>query len=93
MRDPVRHEADESPQQDPRIEQRRLEVKLDALRRRMAEERIETPGRLRTIFDELRWRRELRRSLSGRMTATTWIIAFVFLSVALLAVIVGVKIY
>src|SRR5271168_1184092 len=73
--DPSRRETDEGQWEDPRLATRRQRVKFDTLRRQMAEKRVETPGRLWTIFDGLRWRRQLRRSVSGGMTATTWIIA------------------
>src|SRR5215469_10371867 len=65
MADPAhRREAEETHQQDPRIERRRLDVKLDALRREMAARPVEIPGRMRTLLDELRWRGQLRRSSS-----------------------------
>src|SRR5215468_2554446 len=72
LANPLRSEAPESHQQDPRIERRRLDVKLDALRQEMAARPVETHGRIRTLVDELRWRRQLRRSFSGGMTATAW---------------------
>jgi len=74
-----------------RIERRRLDVKLDALRQEMAARPVETPGRIRTLVDELRWRRQLRRSFSGGMTA--WVIALLLISIAILAVIVAVNVY
>jgi hypothetical protein len=85
---------DESRREDPLIdERRRLDVKLDALRRDMASRPVETPGWIRTLVDELRWRRQLRRSLSGGVKATTWIIAFLLLSIALLAVVAALNVY
>ena len=91
LANPLRSEAQESHQQDPRIERRRLDVKLDALRQEMAARPVETPGRIRTLVDELRWRRQLRRSFSGGMTA--WVIALLLISIAILAIIVAVNVY
>jgi len=93
LANPAHREAEESPPQDPRIERRRLDVKLDALRREMAARPVETPGRIRIVIDELRWRWQLRRSLSGGMTATAWVIALLLISITLLAVIVAIKVY
>jgi len=93
LANPAHREIEESPPQDPRIERRRLDVKLDALRREMAARPVETPGRIRILIDELRWRWQLRRSLSGGMTATAWVIALVLISITLLAVIVAIKVY
>ena len=93
MANPAHREAEESPPQDPRIERRRLDVKLDALRREMATRPVETPGRIRTLVDEVRWHRQLRRSWSGGMTVTAWVIALSLISVTILAVIVAVKVY
>jgi hypothetical protein len=90
---PAHREADDSPPQDPRFERRRLDVQLDALRREMAARPVETPGRIRTIVDEVRWRRQLRRSLSGGMTVTAWVIALLLISITILAVIVAVNVY
>src|SRR5215468_6666210 len=86
-------EAEETHQQDPRIERRRLDVKLDALRREMAARPVETPSRIRTLLDELRWRGQLRRTWSGGMTVTTWVIALSLISITLLGIIVAVKIH
>src|SRR5215469_9702086 len=80
MADPAhRREPEESHQQDPRIERRRFDVELDALRREMATRRVEAPGPIRTLVDEVRWRRQLRRSCSGGMTATAWVIALLLI--------------
>ena len=93
LANPLRSEAEESHQQDPRIERRRLDVKLDALRQEMAARPVKTPGRIHTLVDELRWRRQLRRSFSGGMTATAWVIALLLISIAILAIIVAVNVY
>ena len=93
MADRAHHEAEESLPQDPRIERRRIDVKLDALRREMAARPVETPGRIRTLVDEVKWRRQLRRSFSSGMTATAWVIALLLISIAMLAVIVTVNVY
>jgi hypothetical protein len=92
--DPILHAPVESPGEDPRLAMRRRKVKLDALRRKRAAEPIQSPNRLQTLIDELRWRWQLRRSLSGRMmTATAWVIALLLISISALAVIVAVNIY
>jgi hypothetical protein len=86
---------DESPWEDPRLATRRQKVKFNfnALRRQIAERPIEAPGRLRTILGEFRWRRQLRRSLSGGgMSATAWMIALLFLRADLLGIVVLIKI-
>ena len=56
MANPLRSEAQERHQQDPRIERWRLDLKLDALRQEMAARPVDTPGRIRTLVDEVRWR-------------------------------------
>ena len=68
-------------------------MKLDALRQEMAARPVKTAGRIRTLVDELRWRRQLRRSFSGGMTATAWVIALLLISIAILAIIVAVNVY
>ena len=68
-------------------------MKLDALRQEMAARPVETPGRIHTLVEELRWRRQLRRSFSGGMTATAWVIALLLISIAILAIIVAVNVY
>ena len=68
-------------------------MKLDALRQEMAARPVETPGQIRNLVDELRWRRQLRRSFSGGMTATAWVIALLLISIAILAIIVAVNVY
>jgi len=93
LANPLRSEAEESHQEDPRIERRRLDVKLDALRQEMAARPVETPSRIRTLVDEVKWRRQLRRSFSSGMTATAWVIALLLISIAMLAVIVTVNVY
>jgi hypothetical protein len=81
-----------NPEENPRLVARRQKVKLDALRRQMAAKAIETtPGRLRTVLTELRWRRQLRRSLSSGMAATRWMIVFLFGWAIGLAVVVAVN--
>jgi len=85
LANPLRSEAEGSHQQDPGLERWRLGVKLDALRREMAARPVETPGRIRTLVDELRWRRQLRRSLSGGMTGTAWVTALLLISTAIVA--------
>ena len=82
----------ENPHEDPRLVSRRQKVKLDALRRQMVARPVEaTPGPLRTVLTELQWRRQLRRSLSSGMTATRWMIVFLFGWVIGLAVVVVVN--
>jgi hypothetical protein len=81
-----------SPQADARLVERRLRVNLDALRHRMASTPIEPPGPFRTLLDELRWRRQVRRSWSRGMTPIS-VMVFLFLCwLMLLAAIVIVKI-
>lgn len=93
MADPALR-LDERRREDQLIdERRRLDVKLNALRRDMASRPVETPGWIRTLVDDVRWRRQLRRSLSGGVKVTTWIIAFLFLSIALLAVVAALNVY
>ena len=93
MANPLGSEAEESDQQDPRVERRRLDVKLDALRREMAARPVQPPSRIRTLVDELRWRRQLRRSFSGGMMAIAWVIALLLISIAILAVTVAVNVH
>ena len=80
-----------SPQADARLVERRLQVSLDALRKRMASTPIEPPGRLRTLLDELRWRWQLRRSWSRGMTLISVVVFLSLCWLILLAAIVIVK--
>ena len=80
-----------SPQADARLVERRLQVSLDALQKRMASTPIEPPGRLRTLLDELRWRWQLRRSWSRGMTLISVVVFLSLCWLILLAAIVIVK--
>jgi len=74
--DLILRETDKSPREDPRLATRRQKARFEALRRKRAAEPIQRSNRLRTLLDEVRWRWQLRRSLSGgRMTAAGWMIA------------------
>ena len=81
-----------TPQADARLVERRLRVKLDALRQRMEATPIEPHGRLRTLLDELRWRWQLRGSWSPGMTPISAMVFLLLCWLILLAVIVIVKI-
>ena len=81
-----------SPQADARLVERRLRVKLDALRQQIASTPIGSPGPLRTLLDELRWRRQLRRSWSRGMTPIRTIVFLLVCWVILATTVVIVKI-
>ena len=78
-----------TPSEDPRLQTRRLKVKFEELRRDRASKPIEkTPGRLRTILHELRWRWQLRRSFSGGMRAPGWMVALLLCWLAGLGILI-----
>ena len=65
---------------------RRSRVELDALQKQMASTPIESPSRLRTVLDELRWRWQLRRSEAEGITLIyIWVFLFLCWLIVLVA--------
>jgi hypothetical protein len=77
---------------DPRLVERRSRSMLNALQQQMASTPIEPPGRLQTLLNELRWRRQLRRSETGGVTPIRAMVFLFLCWLILIAAVVIVKI-